>query len=347
MRGNPAGREAAPHVISQEVKSLKNKFSNHSVVSAKGGLLDGNMIVPGRQKAPRLTRQHRKTIWAALFLLPWFVFFCIFTVYPFVFGIYVSFTNFSLAGVQNIHFVGLDNFKAILDDPAFVRSIIATISFAAIIIPCTIVFSLWIANILQRYGNKMNALTKVAVYLPAVTCQAALVVVWKFIFAPHAGVVAGLLKTAGLPLFSLFDSAVTSIPVLSLIVITATLGQPLILYSAAINNIPVTYYEAAELDGASRMQQFFQITLPLLQSANTFVIITTTIGVMQVFVVPYLMTSGGPQYTTSTLLLMIYKSAFQNGSFGYASAVGLVLFLITAVIAAFQFRIMRRDLVEY
>ena len=292
-------------------------------------------------------RLTNKTAWAMCFLAPWFIYFAVFTAFPFLYGIYVSFTNYSIAGIQNIRFVGLENFFAIPKDPAFWRSIVATLGFAALVIPLTVALSLWVANLLQCYGTKMNGFMKVFIYLPGVACQAALVSAWKFIFAPGAGIISSLFKSLGLSTFSLFDSALTSIPVLSLIIVLANLGQPIILYSAAMNSIPITYYEAAEIDGASRRKQFFSITLPLLQSANTFVIVTTTIGMFQIFIVPYLMTGGGPQYRTSTLLLMVYRSAFQNGSFGYASAVGLVLFLLTAVVAAFQFYMMKRDLVEF
>lgn len=299
------------------------------------------------EKMKNLSRKKSKAKWALIFLIPWFIQFAVFQAYPLFYGIYVSFTDFSFKSISAISFVGLENYKAIPADPAFFRSVVATIGYSAFIIPLTIVISLWVSFLLQGYGNRMNTFSKVLIYLPGVTCTAALVIVWKFIFMPGSGLISGILSSLGYPMFSLFDDPMTSISTLSILIVFATLGQPVILYSAAMNNIPTSYYEAAEIDGASRTKQFFSITMPLLHTTNIFVVVTTTIGILQVFAVPYLMTGGGPQYKTSSFLLMVYKSAFQNGSFGYASAVGIVLFIITAIIAAIQFRLMRREAVEY
>jgi multiple sugar transport system permease protein len=234
-----------------------------------------------------------------------------------------------------------------LGDPAFVKSLVATLFYAVIIIPLSIILSLWIANALRYHGPKMNAFSKAVFYLPGVTCTTALVIVWKFLVSPSIGIFGTLFKAIGMPQYSLFDRPSTAIPTLSLLIVFCGLGQLIIIYAAAMNGIPDSYYEAAELDGASRGQQFFRITLPLINSTSTYILITETIGVLQIFVVPYLMTGGGPQYKTSTLLLMIYKGAFQNSSFGYASAVGVVLFIITAFVAAIQFKLMKTDSVEY
>ena len=125
------------------------------------------------------------------------------------------------------------------------------------------------------------------------------------------------------------------------------LGSNLIIYSAALDAIPETYYEAADLDGATKGQQFFKITMPMVQPTIVYVFITATIAALQIFVIPQLMTGGGPNYTSSTLLMLIYDSAFTNNQFGYASAIGVVLFLITAIIAVIQFRTTQKDSIEY
>jgi len=289
-------------------------------------------------------KKFKKKIWGYIFLLPWFVFFAVFTVYPFCFGIYVSFTNYTL-GAQD--FIGLQNFKAILADPAFMKSVVATLEYLLLIMPSTVIVSLWISKVLQYRGSKTNAFTKVAFYLPTVTSQVALVIVWNFLFAPSFGFIASIFTQLGLEPISWFSDPNLAIPLISFLVIAVSLGQPIILYTAAINGIPSSYFEAAEIDGAKRNPVFFKITLPLLQATTTFIIITSTIGLMQIFVVPYLMTGGGPEYRTSTLLLMIYRAAFGNNKFGYASAVGVVFFIMTSIIAAIQFRLMKRDNIEY
>ncbi len=289
-------------------------------------------------------KKFKKEMWGYIFLLPWFAFFAVFTAYPFCFGIYVSFTNYTL-GAQD--FIGLQNFKDILVDAAFFKSVLATFYYLILIAPGIIIVALWISKVLQYRGPKMNAFTKVAFYLPTVTSQVALVIVWNFLFAPSFGLIASIFINAGLPPISWFDNASLAIPMISFLVLAISLGQPIILYTAAINGIPDSYFEAAEIDGAKRNQVFFKITLPLLRATTTFIIITSTIALMQIFVVPYLMTGGGPEHRTSSLLLMIYRAAFALNKFGYASAIGVVFFMITAVLAALQFKLMKRENIEY
>jgi multiple sugar transport system permease protein len=287
---------------------------------------------------------NRKIKWGYIFILPWFAYFCVFTVYPFLFGIVVSFTDYSLRGISTI---GLFNYAAIPRDPAFFRSVRAMFMYVLISIPGIICLALAVSNALRSWGGRMNAVFKAIIYLPGVTSAVALTISLKFIFHPSMGMAGAFFNAIGMPSFSLFDSMFTSMPVLGLILILVNTGQPVILYAAAMNSIPITYYEAAEIDGAPRGVQFFKITLPLVHPTTTYIVITGIIGMMQVFVIPYLMTGGGPQYRTSTLLIMVYNAAFQNNNFGYASAVGVVLFIITSIIAAFMFRNMRRETIEY
>lgn len=282
--------------------------------------------------------------WGYIFLIPWFLFFLVFTVYPLIYGLIVSFYDYTLS--RSV-FVGLQNYREMFHDTAFFRSLRGTFLYAAIILPCTVVLSLWIANALSHHGSRFNAVTKAIFYLPSVTSQVALVVVWNFLFSPTFGLIAKLFQALGWTPISWFDNAGTAIPLMALLVLTYGLGQPIILYAAAINGIPSSYFEAARIDGATNRQVFFRITLPLLHSITTYILITSTIGALQIFAVPYLMTGGGPNHKTSTLLMIVYKSAFLNGNFGYASAIGIVLCLITAVIAVLQFRAMRRETIEY
>jgi len=289
-------------------------------------------------------KKFKKEMWGYIFLLPWLAFFLVFTVYPFCFGIYVSFTNYTLGTMT---FIGFQNFKDVFADPAFFRSVVATLKYAVLIVPGILIASLWVSKVLMYCGPKINAFTKVAFYLPTVTSQVALVIVWNFLFQPTFGLIAGIFTNVGLQPISWFTDPNLAIGVISFLCLAISLGQPIILYTAAMNGIPQSYFEAAEIDGAKRNQVFFKITLPLLHSTTTFIFITSTIAVMQIFVIPYLMTGGGPEYRTSSLLLMIYRAAFGDSKFGYASAIGVIFFLITGAIAAVQFRMMKQDVIEY
>lgn len=289
-------------------------------------------------------RQRKEELYGYIFLIPWFLFFAVFTAFPFLYGFFVSFTNFTL---KSMDFVGLENYQTMFSDQAFLTSLVVTFKYAIILIPFTVGISLLVARILQDRGPKFNAVTKAICYMPSITSQVAMAIVWNFVFAPSFGLLASFFRAVGWVPISWLDNPSISVPLMAFLVLSYTLGQPIILYTAAMGSIPASYFEAAEIDGANRNQIFFKITIPLLHSTTTFILITTTISMLQVFAVPYLLTNGGPNFQSSTLLLLIYQSAFTYGNFGYASAIGIVLFLITAVIAAVQFKLMKREALEY
>ena len=285
--------------------------------------------------------QRRKAKWGYVFLIPWLLVFAVFYAYPLAYGIIISFTDSKLGSTT---YIGLRNYGKILRDYAFWRSLLA---YVVIAVPVIVFVPLCAANALRRYGKKFNTAAKLLMYLPGVTCSVALILSWKYMFDPNVGMLRSVLGLFGVTKVSVFDSARTAIPIMSLLAACTNFGANLIIYCAALDAIPNDYYEAAELDGASKRRQFISITIPLLNPTIVYVFITATIGALQIFVIPQLMTGGGPNYSTSTLLMLVYNTAFTNNQFGYASAIGVILFLITAIIAIIQFRVTRRDAVEY
>lgn len=293
---------------------------------------------------PMTKIEKTKEKYGYLLLLPWIILFMVFFLFPLVYGIFVSFTNYSLGKME---FIGLENYKNIFNDSAFWKSLLATILYCVLVIPFRVFIPLWAASILKQHGRKMNTFVKMLMYLPGVTCTVALVLSWDVLLFPNTGIINQIFIGFGFERFSLFDSPYTSIPTISLLVILCNLGSNLIIFSGAINNIPNVYYENAELEGASKKQQFFNITLPLLNSTIVYTIITSTIATLQIFVVPQLLTGGGPNYSTSSLLMLIYSSAFTRNQFGYASAIGSILFIINAVIAFAQYKTIQKETIEY
>lgn len=288
--------------------------------------------------------QRRKAKWGYVFLIPWLLVFAVFYAYPLAYGIIISFTDSKLGSTT---YIGLRNYGKILRDYAFWRSLLAMLAYVVIAVPVIVFVQLCAANALRRYGKKFNTAAKLLMYLPGVTCSVALILSWKYMFDPNVGMLRSVLGLFGVTKVSVFDSARTAIPIMSLLAACTNFGANLIIYCAALDAIPNDYYEAAELDGASKRRQFISITIPLLNPTIVYVFITATIGALQIFVIPQLMTGGGPNYSTSTLLMLVYNTAFTNNQFGYASAIGVILFLITAIIAIIQFRVTRRDAVEY
>ncbi|MGI6688111.1 MAG: carbohydrate ABC transporter permease [Christensenellales bacterium] len=291
----------------------------------------------------KVTR-NKKAVWGYFFLTPWLVLFGIFYAYPLFYGVFVSFTDYSLSGMN---WIGGANYTGIFNDYAFWRSLLAMLKYAVIIIPLRTFIPLWIANTLRPHKPWFNSLTKLLMYIPSVTCATALVITWKFLLAPGTGLVSELMRVLGFGNASLMDNANTSIPILSLLIVFNNIGANVIVYSAALNGVPNTYYEAAEIDGANHIKKLFNITIPLLKPTIVYVLITSTIATLQLFVVPQLMTGGGPNFTSSTLLMLIYNSAFINYKLGYASAIGVVLFILTGIVALIQFRATRHENIEY
>lgn len=288
--------------------------------------------------------EKEKEKYGYLFLLPWIILLSIFFLYPFVYGIVVSFTNYSLGSME---FIGINNYIKLFNDYAFWKSLLATLLYCLLVIPLRVFIPLWAANVLKRLGNKANTLIKMLIYLPGVTCTVALVLSWDVLLFPNTGIINQIMIGLGFESFSLFDSALTSIPTMSLLVTMCSLGSNLIIFCSAINNIPKDYYEIAELEGVSKKDQFLHITIPLLNPTIVYSIITSTIATLQIFVVPQLLTGGGPNYSTSSLLMLVYSSAFTRNQFGYASAIGTILFMINAVVAVIQFRVTKKESVEY
>lgn len=288
--------------------------------------------------------EKQKEKYGYLFLMPWILLFVVFFLYPFVYGIIVSFTNYSLGKME---FVGINNYVQIFNDYAFWKSLFATIIYCVLIIPLRVFLPLWAASVLKRCTNRTNIIVKMLLYLPGVTCTVALVLSWDVLLFPNTGVINQILSSFGFSRFSLFDNPVTSMPVLSLLVTLCSLGSNLIIFCAAINNIPKEYYEIAELEGATKKEQFWKITIPLLNPTIVYSIVTSTIATLQIFVVPQLLTGGGPNFSTSSLLMLVYSSAFTRNQFGYASAIGTVLFTINAVVAIIQFKVSQKESIEY
>ena len=284
-------------------------------------------------------RERYKARWAYVFLTPWLLMFLIFYAYPLIYGTIVSFTNYTVGGMK---WIGLENYRAIFQDYRFWRSLRATLFYMIIVMPLQVFVPLWIANTIQAYKRGFNTAVKLIAYIPGVTCSVALVLAWRFMLDPNIGFVTSFLKKIFGARFSPFNTASTAIPIIAILIAFTNLGATLIIYSAALNAIPADYYEAAELDGATRWNQLTKITMPLLQPTIVYVFITSTIGALQIFVIPQLMTQGGPNFMTSTVLLLIYSAAFGDNKFGYASALAVITAVILAVVTLIYLRLSKK-----
>ena len=288
--------------------------------------------------------------WGYLFIAPAMIPFLIFTAYPLVQGILLSFYD---AGVNRDkwEYVGLKNYTNLLTrDPVFPIAIKNTFLFVLGVVPVAMIICLFVAVLIYPMSQRKQTFFRAAFYMPVVSAGVVLSMVWVYIYSQEYGLLNYILEATGIlnlvnggekiGWLAQTDTALIS---LSIVVLSWSLGQPLILFLAGLAAIPEELYDAAQIDGANSWQSFWRITLPLLRPTILFVLVVTTIAVFQVFVVVQLMTLGGPANATQTIVYRIWVSAFTTFKFGYASAMAVILLAIVSVLAIIQFKLLDRQ----
>ncbi|ACS99243.1 MULTISPECIES: carbohydrate ABC transporter permease [Paenibacillus] len=280
------------------------------------------------------------------FIAPALILLILFSLLPIVVALVISFTNMDLAGLadwSNISFVGLDNYVDVLADPVFGKSILNTLFYVVIGVPLILIGSLLIAIIVNFGGNRIFNAFRVIYYMPSVTNVVAVAVVWTLLYNPIFGLLNYLLDAVNLPAVPWLQDPIMA--KISLIIMGAWrgIGLNMIIFIAALQGIPKSYYEAAQLDGAGNFRQLMYITIPMLRFAIFFVSITTMIGWLQFFEEPFIMTDGGPLDSTTSVALFIYHNGFQLSHFGYSAAGSFVLFFAIILITLLQFKLQGKD----
>jgi multiple sugar transport system permease protein len=323
----------------------------------------GGAIATGARAASRRRRILIENVQAYLFLLPAFAVLAVFKLFPVVFAIYISLFKWDV--IQGA-FRGLDNYGDILFGSraeTFWRSVGTTFTFAAITIPFEIALGLVIAYLLFQ-KMRGRAIYRTLYYLPYITATVAAAAVFEWIFHPQYGLANRVLGLVGIDPLHFFQEpdgifemlgnhfglpvpdwaagpslALATVAIFS---IWHFLGFQVVIFLAGLGNIPVEYYEAARLDGASPRQVFTRITLPLLSPQIFFVFTIASIGVLRAFNEIYVLTNGGPLDTTRTVSMNVFRTFFQQGQLGLGSAMGILLTLIILGFTLIQFRFLER-----
>jgi multiple sugar transport system permease protein len=292
-------------------------------------------------------RRHRwhlsEAVTAWLFLSPSLIGFVIFTVGPVIAAAVISVLKWNLFSSPT--FAGLHNFEQLGPDPTFWSAFGNTAYFTFASVPLTLLVSLGLALLLNQ-GLRRVAAFRSLLLLPYATITVAVAFVWVWLYIPHDGLVNTVLGWFGIdgPAWLVSDS--WAMPALIIMSVWKSFGFGMVIFLAGLQAIPQQLYEAATVDGASPWQRFRNVTLPLLSPSTFFVVVTSVIGSFQVFDQALVMTNGGPGSHTTTLVMYIYQTGFQNYDEGYAAAQSLVLFAFIALITASQFLLQRR-LVHY
>ena len=282
----------------------------------------------------RFTQRTEDVLTAYLCLLPWIIGFLAFTLGPLVFSLVLSFFQADLF-TRNV-FVGLGNYVDLVQDPLFLKSLRITAIYAFVSVPLGAATALAVALLLNQKVVGLGV-WRTVYYLPSVISGVAVAVLWLQIFNPRMGLINNALKVVGIEGPSwIFDStwALPSLIIMSLWAV----GANMLLYLAGLQGIPTYLYEAAKIDGASVWRRFWHVTIPMLSPTIFFNVVISLIAAFQFFTQSFIMTNGGPNNSTLSMVLFLYRKAFQQTRFGYASAVAWVLF---AIIICFTLLFMR------
>jgi multiple sugar transport system permease protein len=291
-------------------------------------------------------RAYNEYFWAYVFLLPAIVLFGSFLIYPAIQSVIYSVQSFTVVRLER-EFVGLENYQTLLTDRIWWTAVLNTLVFTLATVPFTIGMALLIALLLMPLHSRLQTLFKTIFYMPGVTSAVVIGLVWLWIFYPFAEGLANFAVTSfGLPKQNWLGNAGTALP--SVIVMAWMTGQgaTIVLYMAALGNIPQTLYEAADIDCARGWARFRRVTWPLIKPTTLYVAITATAGSFLVFDLVYTLTKGGPGNATTTVAYRIWQIAFERLDFGLASAGAVLLGLIVILLSAIQFRFLSTD-VEY
>jgi multiple sugar transport system permease protein/raffinose/stachyose/melibiose transport system permease protein len=280
------------------------------------------------------------------FALPFVILFGVFLALPILAAFLFSFTSFGLRDITNpigASVVGVDNYARLLSDAKFWKSLGNTVYFVVVGVPLTLALGLVIANALSRGITRFRTAFRVGYYLPVITSIVAIAVVWRFLLNPDFGLINLLLAKVGITGPNWLANSALAMPSIIAMAVWRNVGFAMVVFVAGMQAIPSMLYEAASIDGAGRWQAFRYVTLPMLRPTILFMLVITTIGYLQLFEEPFVMTAGGPLDATLSVTMYMYQQGFQFFHQGYASAIAYVLFVIVAIVAFLQFRFLRSE----
>jgi len=281
----------------------------------------------------------QENVSAYLFLLPFLIFFVGFVLYPMFMCLFTSFFDATM-GRKDI-FIGFQNYKELAADPVFWVALRNTLIIVLVSVPITCIFSLWVATIISRMPMAATSAFRCIFYLPVVTGSVAVTMVWKWMFNNYYGIFNYLGQNMGLidkPI-NWLGNPKYALGCIILILLTTSVGQPIVLYVSALDNVDKSLVEAAEVDGATPMQAFWRVKWPQMMPTTLYILVITTINSFQCFALIQLLTSGGPKNSTMTIMYYIYYNAFKLYRYGYGNAMGVILAIIIAILSAVQFKL--------
>jgi multiple sugar transport system permease protein len=292
-------------------------------------------------------RRRRELALAWLFSTPALFLLVVFLLIPFLMAFGLGFTDQRLIPNPNVptRFVVLRNFVRLLADESFHRALLNNFLFAAVVVPVQTSLALLLA-ILVNQKLRFTNFFRTVYFSPVVTTMVVVAIVWSFLYNPGAGFINAFIQTVSFGLLGPYNwltSPQLAFPAIMLLSIWQGVGFQMVIYLAGLQDIPGELYEAAQVDGANRWQQFRNVTLPQLRNTTIFVVIATTILAFKLFDQVWVMTRGGPQEATLTTMILVYSEGFKQLRVGYASAITIVFFLIVLGVSLLQRVFLREE----
>lgn len=300
------------------------------------------MTVAAAGRGSFAAQRRRTALIAWLFALPFVVIFAVFMLGPLLGSFAMSFTDLGVKDLRSpfaVNFIAFDNFVALFQDELFVKSIFNTFYFVIVGIPLTMAAGLLLAVALNSGINRFRSVFRVGFYTPVVTSIVAVAVVWRFILQ-DSGLMNTVLGWVGISGPDWLNDPVWAMPSIIVMAVWRNMGTLMIIFLAGLQAIPRELYEAAEMDGAGTWRRFTGLTVPLMRPTLLLGAVLLSVGFLQVFEEPFVMTQGGPLNSTLTISYYVYNQ-FGYGDYSLASAAAYVLFAFIAALSAVQFRLLR------
>ncbi len=285
-------------------------------------------------------KKFKDNVQAYLFLCPFIILSLIFMIWPIINGFITSLYNTKWASAI---FVGLDNYKKIFSDDLYLLAIKNSLLFVVIVVPLIILMGIWIGGSIFDKARPYVSFVRVCLYVPVIASMVVMSLIWRFMLDSQSGLVKYFSMIAGTGTVDLLSDKVWARVLVIIIMLTMSVGQAVLLYVADMLGISKELIEACVIDGGTRWDLYRKILIPLTLPTTIFVFITQTSEALKVFVVIQLVTKGGPNYSTTTMMYLLYQEAFEKSNMGMACALGIVMFVISLILVMMRFAFERKE----
>lgn len=292
-----------------------------------------------RSSRKRMTKEN----WTGIaFIAPALVLLFVFLFIPFFMTVGYSFTNYNILKPDKMEFVGIKNFIRLTQDTVFLKSIVNTFVFVLMVVPLQVCLALLLALLVNRKMKGM-AVFRLAFFAPTVLSLVVVSILWTYIYNPNNGLLNSLLGSVGLGPYKFLNDPKTAMLCIVILSAWQGCGFQMMIFLSGLQDIPQYLYEAAAVDGATKWHQFWHITLPGLKNITVFISLSIVVSAFQLIIQPMMMTAGGPQNSTMTIVYEIYQTGFKYNKMGYGSAMALVFTVMVLILTLIQNKITNKS----